>query len=199
MVVIVGHGPSILSGLGHVIDSMTVIRLKDGLKNPKLQQAVHWGTRTDYLCARSGVYRKEGIPYWHFHDDSGRGPYWLEYFAQFKPKIWKPSIGLTAVFMAIDRLDVKEIALIGFDRILNQEDMRSAKWDRPDKPKHAWGHCQRAERQCLDSLGIRIIDLVKEHGEVSGLRPAEGCASVRGPHAGREHAAALPAGRGADP
>jgi hypothetical protein len=197
MIVIVGHGPSILSGLGSVIDTMTVIRLKDGLKKDYDPQ--HWGTRTDYLCARSGIYRKEGIPYWHFQDGSPRGQYWLKYFATFKPKIWKPSIGLTAVFEAIDRLDAKEIALIGFDRILNQDDMRSAKWNRPHKPKHAWGHCQRAERQCLDSLGIRIIDLVKEHGEVSRLGPGAGVSTVRGPNAGREPPGALQAGCGAGP
>jgi hypothetical protein len=195
MIVIVGHGPSILSGMGSVIDSHTVVRLKDGLI-PKRHDPKHWGTRTDYLAARSGIYRKEGIPYWHFHDESAQGQKWLKYFATFKPKIWKPSIGLTAVFMAIDHLDAKEIALIGFDRILKQDDMHSAKWDRPGKPKHAWGHCQRAERECLDSLGITIIDLVKD-GAIPRLGPDTRLGAVRGPDAGREHAAALPPGCGA--
>lgn len=163
MLVIVGHGPSILSGRGALIDTMTVIRLKEGLKpgyDPE-----HWGTRTDYLCARSLTYKdeKSKVPFWHFDEDKNKPGKWLKYFATFKPKLWKPSIGLSAVFMAIDRLAPKEIALIGFDRVLNPDDDRSHKWhNSAGKPPHGWAHCQRAERECLYSLGINVIDLSKD-------------------------------------
>lgn len=160
MLTIIGHGPSILCGLGPLIDTHTVVRLKDG-KTQK-QPAEHFGTRTDYLCGRSYIYRQDGVPFWHMADDSP----WIDYFAQFKPKLWKPSHGLSAVFCAIDHLDPSEIGVIGFDRILYPNDDSSHKWDTPGKPPHPWPHCQRAEYECLYSLGVDIIDLAKVYGEV---------------------------------
>ena len=141
MIVIVGHGPSVLSGLGAVIDSHTVVRLKKAPTKP----AEHYGKRTDYLCARSLIFDTGQVPFWLFPDDSR----WIEYFARFHPRRRKPSTGLCAVFSAIDRLDAKEIALIGFDAILNQLDLA--------------GHDTRAEHECLHSLGVKIIDLEKAH------------------------------------
>lgn len=157
MLLIVGHGPSLNLRLGPVIDQHTVVRLKTGL--PKGAPSALFGTRTDFICGRSNIYRQDGVPFWHFPDDSP----WVTYFAKFKPKLWKPSHGLSAVFCAVDR-GYKEVALIGFDRVLNPDDDRSHKWNTPDKPPHPWPHCQRAERECLHSLGIRIVDLAKEHG-----------------------------------
>jgi hypothetical protein len=135
---------------------MTVVRLKEGL-TPRMKPE-HFGTRTDYICGRSGVYAQKGVPLWHFNDD----PKWLAYFAKFKPKIWKPSHGLSAVFCAIDRLAITEVALIGFDRILYPDDKRSKKWSSPPTGEHPWPHCQRAEHECLLSLGLSIHDLAKD-------------------------------------
>jgi hypothetical protein len=140
VIVVVGHGPSV-SNLGAVIDSHTVVRLKGGLRgDPK-----DWGTRTDYLCARSLVFDLGKFSFWHFSDESR----WLDYFAKFRPRRRKPSTGLCAVFCAIDRLAPKEIGLIGFDAIFNKLELA--------------GHDTRAEHECLHSLGINIIDLEKAH------------------------------------
>jgi len=157
MLCIVGHGPSVLTGRGALIDGMTVVRLKDGLR--KDQPIEHFGTRTDYVCARSQIYS----PDWWFNDP----PKWVDYYRQYSSK--KPSTGLCAVFCAIDKLDVKELALIGFDRMLNPGDEKSGKWHDHER-RHFWGHDQPAENQCLHSLGLRIIDLSKESdGNLAGL------------------------------
>jgi hypothetical protein len=149
-----------------VIDTCEVIRLKAGLT--KHHPPEHFGTRTDHLCARSGVYRQEGLDFWHFQEDKPEDPQcrWLRYYARFKPKYWKPSIGLCAVFMAKDRLDPKEIAVIGFDRVLYPEDGISYKWNHTKNNPFPWFHDQRSERECIHSLGIRIIDLAREHAEI---------------------------------
>lgn len=163
MIVVVGHGPSILSGLGAVIDQLTVIRLKEGLRpDPK-----HWGTRTDYLCARSSAFQHGSVPFWHF-SDTGWTAKWLDYFYSFEPRIAfkpirpKPSTGLCAVFCAMEYLKPKELAFIGFDRLLDP-DRETYKW-------HAlrsspWPHDAHAEHRALYGLGLSIIDLVK-HGAV---------------------------------
>jgi hypothetical protein len=161
---IVGHGPSALCGRGSVIDQYRVVRLKKGL-TPDMPRE-HFGTRTDVICGRSNIYRQEGVEFWTFPDDSP----WIEYYRQFDPKIWKPSHGLSAVMCAIDRVQPKAITLIGFDRILYQDDVRSKKWNTAGRPSpHAWPHDQRAEYECLFSLGVEIIDLARANGEVPGL------------------------------
>lgn len=115
------------------------MRLKRGLL--KTHDQNHWGTRTDYLCARSSRY------------DHGRAPFWLlkdrydEYVCAGK----KPTTGLCAVLETMARLAPTEIALIGFDRLLHPDD--------PDPP-HTWlAHDKWAEHECLMSLPVRIIDL----------------------------------------
>lgn len=172
MLLIVGHGPSVLCGLGGLIDQQTVVRLKEGLT--KKMPAEHFGTRTDYLCARSGAYAKPGVPFWHLPDSSP----WHVYYKKFKPKYWKPSHGLSAVFCAIDNMKPERIALIGFDRILYTDDQCTGKWYNP-RMFERWQHDQRAENECLYSLGIDIIDFSKVNiGEVSGLRPDPGSCAV---------------------
>lgn len=165
MLVIIGHGPSINCTLGHLIDRNEVIRLKHGLTRDMPRE--HFGTRTDYICGRSNLFRPEkaGPTFWHFKDESP----WVKYYAQFKPKMWKPSHGLCAVFCAIDYLQPKEIALIGCDRMLYADDDRSKKWNSPPTKAHPWPHDQRAERECLFSLGITIVDFARAHGEVCGV------------------------------
>lgn len=147
MIVIVGHGPSVLCGLGDLIDTHTVIRLKSGLLTEHARE--HWGTRTDYLCARSHSFDHGLFPFWLF--DS---PKWREYFAHFSQK--KPTTGLCAVFCAIDQLAPKEIGLIGFDRVLNPEHGSLCKWN-GSSSIHM--HDARAEYACLHSLGLQIRNL----------------------------------------
>lgn len=163
MLVIVGHGPSVMCSLGHLLDRHEVVRVKHGLTRDMPRE--HFGTRTDYICGRSNLFRPEkgGPTFWHFKDDSP----WVAYYAQFKPKMWKPSHGLCAVFCAIDALKPKEIALIGCDRMLYAEDDRSKKWNSPPTKPHPWPHDQRAERECLFSLGITIVDFARTHGAIS--------------------------------
>jgi hypothetical protein len=156
LILIVGHGPSVLSGLGDLIDSHTVVRLKEGLTPQQRKDSKNWGTRTDYLCARSLVYQKKE-PFWHFNDP----PEWIEYYNRFEPRHKKPSTGLCAVFCAIDRLAPDEIALIGYDRLLDPSDRKSRKWNERSMTS-LYGHDQRAEHECLMSLPVRIIDLAKE-------------------------------------
>lgn len=173
MLLIVGHGPSVLCGLGGLIDQQTVVRLKHG--KTKQQPSEHFGTRTDYICGRSCFYEQKGVPFWHLPDSSP----WHDYYKKFNPKYWKPSHGLSAVFCAVDHMKPDRLALIGFDRVLYPHDDRSGKWNVLDKPPHPWSHDQRAERECLYSLGIDIIDFSKVNiGEVSGLRPDPGSCAV---------------------
>lgn len=152
----VGHGPSVLSGLGAVIDAHTVIRLKAGLASEGGQAppVEHFGTRTDYLCARNPAFDTGAVPFWLFDDASPAGRRWRAHYARFSDK--KPSTGLCAVFVAVDAFAPEEIALIGFDRVL-YGDGRTGKWYR-EPCDHLWGHDAPAERRCLESL-IRIIDL----------------------------------------
>jgi hypothetical protein len=164
VLLIVGHGPSVLSGLGDLIDQQTVVRLKDGLTSQQRKDAKNWGTRTDYLCARSLVCDKGEFPYWHFNDPL----HWISYYKSFRPKHKKPSTGLCAVFCAMDKLQPKEIALIGFDRLLDPKDMKSRKATDDIKYMYSlYGHDQRAEHEALMSLPVRIIDFAKEHGKAT--------------------------------
>lgn len=158
MLVIVGHGPSVLSGLGAVIDTHTVVRLKDGLRVKPKPDPFHFGTRTDFICGHSVVYR-QSEPFWHFNDPKG----WLDYYASFTPRHPKPSTGLCAVFLAIDR-GYTDIAVIGFDRVMNPHDSKSRKWYDPPSSS-LYGHDQRAEHEALMSLPIRVIDLVKHEAQ----------------------------------
>lgn len=124
---------------------MTVVRLKEGLRPDQPKE--HFGTRTDYRCARSLVYS----PDWHFADP----PHWMRFYRQYSDK--KPSTGLCAVFCAIDALNPQSIAVIGFDRVVNPQNV-SRKWYERDAPQ-MWDHDQTAENKALNALGIEIIDL----------------------------------------
>jgi hypothetical protein len=128
-VVIVGHGPSVLTGRGSVIDSMTVVRLKHG----NIPDPVHWGSRTDYLCACSRRF------------DHGKHPFWLVEQTGL-PKL---TTGTAAVLEAKRRLSPDEIFVIGFDRVMHP--------DRPD-PRHTWlAHDKWAEHRLMMELGVREL------------------------------------------
>jgi hypothetical protein len=169
MLVIVGHGPSILSGLGSVIDSHTVVRLKQGLTNQQRKDSKNWGTRTDYISARCPGFEQPGVGYWHFNDPVK----WVTYYRQFTRR--KPSTGLCAVFCAIDHLNPSDIAVIGFDRILRPHDECTGKWHEPRRFSKFGGgaHDQQIEHECLHSLGVRIIDLSKEYAQKEAEAEAE--------------------------
>ena len=148
MIVIVGHGPSILSGLGSVIDTATVIRLKHG----RAGLPVHWGTRTDFICGRALWYAKPPVPFWHF--GSQREERWMAFYRKFSNQ--KPSHGLCATFCAIDELKPEEIHYIGCDSMLDPA-ITFRKWSSP----HIWAnpHDWRAEREALNNLDIKVKDL----------------------------------------
>jgi hypothetical protein len=68
-----------------------------------------------------------------------------KYYAQFKPKFCKPSIGTLAVFMAVERWAPEKIGLIGMDWVLDgNED---------------WFHDAAKEREAITNLPCQIIDL----------------------------------------
>lgn len=66
---------------------------------------------------------------------------WERYYARFSSA--KPSNGLMAVFVAIDKYDPDEITLIGFDNVL----------DSATATQHKWG----SELTCIRSL-VKIND-----------------------------------------
>jgi hypothetical protein len=74
---------------------------------------------------------------------------WDEYWKPFirkkrPPAHMKPSLGLCAVFGAVERWGIDEVGLIGYDWILDgNED---------------WYHDAIAEKRCIESL-VNIIDL----------------------------------------
>lgn len=117
-----------------MIDSFdSVVRLKHG----SIHDPVHWGSRTDYLCARSRRF------------DQGRHPFWLSTIASYPDSDKKPTTGLCAVMETIARLKTHDISVIGFDRLMHPE--------RPDPP-HTWlAHDKWAEHRYLVSLGVKDI------------------------------------------
>jgi hypothetical protein len=135
-VIVVGHGPSIYSGLGSVIDSHIVVRLKRGLT--EYHDPHHWGSRTDYLCARSPRF------------DHGRYPFWLlkETYAN-QNTLRKPTTGLCAVLEVLERFPQAQVFVIGFDRLMHPEV--------PDPP-HTWlAHDKWAEHELMMKLGVKEI------------------------------------------
>lgn len=74
MLVIVGHGPSVVSAkLGSWLDTQTVVRLKDCPYWKGKEQPEVWGTRIDFLCGtkldwRVRYYQKHGTKpdFWLF-------------------------------------------------------------------------------------------------------------------------------------
>jgi hypothetical protein len=130
-VIVVGHGPSIYTGRGSVIDTMTVVRLREGLY--KECDPIHWGSRTDYLCARSAEF------------DHGRFPFWLIQ----SPPTQKLSTGTAAVLTAQYRLTPREIWVIGFDRVMHPEV--------PDPPYTWLAHNKWVERDLMTLLGVKEL------------------------------------------
>jgi hypothetical protein len=129
-VVIIGHGPSIHSGLGAVIDTMTVVRLKRGLLDSHDRR--HWGSRTDYLCACSNRFDNRMFPFWLVRNEEGK----------------KETTGLLAVREAHAR-GYRSIWVIGFDKLLRP-------WE-PDPPNTWLAHDKFAEHEALMALGVKEL------------------------------------------
>jgi hypothetical protein len=148
-----------------VIDShKTVIRLKAGLVPSQLPE--HFGTRTDVICARSHLFERPGVKFWLFPAlPDPVAEKWLKHYWEFGPKTkgGKPSVGLCAIFLAMEYLKPKSISLIGFDRVLNPLDDTSGKWNqRPFKNRFGTGsHDQDAEGRCVRALPVKIVNLAE--------------------------------------
>ena len=130
--VIVGHGPSIFRGLGARIDAHPVVRLKRGLLETHDRSC--WGSRTDFICARSPRF------------DHGRFQFWL---SEYEYGGSKPTTGLSAVAEARKRFPDEELAVIGFDRLLRP-------WE-PDPPDTWLIHDKWAEHELLRQWSVREL------------------------------------------
>ena len=162
MIVIVGHGPSIVGkGLGPWLDEQFVVRLKRA-ERPSVKD---WGTRTDVICATSHIYRQPGIPFWWVPRRPERGDAlcrvwdaarWLAYFRGFSAHKG-PSTGLSAVLSAVE-YGHTEIGLAGFDNLLYPHEEGWAKWWQP-RYSHNWDADSAAEHEAAKGLGVRITDV----------------------------------------
>lgn len=104
------------------------------------KKKVHW----DYdhiVVPRSNWITRETESKVIAWDKYPRRAHWEKYYARFCSA--KPSNGLQAVFVAIDKYEPDEIVLIGFDNVLD-----SAK-----ATQHKWA----AELKCIESL-VRVVD-----------------------------------------
>ena len=155
-VVVVGHGPSALSGLGAIVDSLTVVRCK-GEPGPDL--AAHMGSRTDYMVLRrERAYAGPGVRWELPHIP----PEWADYWAACKPRanVLKVSHGLGAALLTVSKLAPERIYLYGCDRLLGNLETGKYFDTKPDAWKetltcHDWP----AEQRAIQGLGIPVIDL----------------------------------------
>jgi hypothetical protein len=95
-----------------------------------------------FRCSAIKYRDKEVAGMWFSAHEKG---WQMKYYAQFKPKFAKPSIGTMAVFMALERWAPERIGLIGMDWVLDGND--------------DWFHDARAEREAITALPVEIIDL----------------------------------------
>lgn len=175
MIVVVGHGPSIVGKrLGPWLDEQTVVRLKWAeIPNPE-----DWGTRTDYVCASSPEFRRKRVArhlaplaceLWflseHYHEappgTRKASNDWFKYWERYKvpgSKLDKPSTGLRAVFCAVEFLKPDEIGLLGFDNVLHPERKPTTKWFHAPG-KFMYAHEPTAEHRALMDLGIKVTEL----------------------------------------
>ena len=138
MLIIVGHGPSVVCVPGDFIDEHKVCRLRRA--NLKIHKH-HTGTRTDIVCSSQIRYKKPGREFWWLHGDLRK--LCNDRLRAYSPKFWKPSTGLSAAIIA--RHKEYEVGVIGFDFTLHPETAKN------------WTHDAWAESECLKDLGV--IDL----------------------------------------
>ena len=158
-VVVVGHGPSLNACLGHLIDRMTVVRVKEWPPHSHYAPE-HFGTRCDYLVTKKPRVTP-GVTNWVWTDEEGVGP-WLAYWRGCCPvnKTGKPSHGLIGCFLALEYLKPKALHVIGFDRVLGNLDTYKW-WPKEGKANTLGCHDWAAEKRALEGLGVPIIDLSK--------------------------------------
>ena len=104
------------------------------------KKKVHWDYEHIVLPRSNWVTDKDRSIVWEWYENK---THWEKYYSRFKPTKLKPSNGLQAVFVAIDKYSPDEICLLGFDNVL----------DGFETTQHDW----RAERRCIESL-VKIID-----------------------------------------
>lgn len=110
---------------------MTVVRLKHGT----IPDPVHWGSRTDFICARSPRFKPDWL--WDTRRDT-----------QFTKK---PTTGLCAVLMAFEH-GATQVSVIGFDRLMHPE---------REDPPHTWlAHDKHAEHALLKAWDVRELTQV---------------------------------------
>ncbi len=174
MIVIVGHGPSVVGKhLGPWLDTQTVVRLK-WAERPN---ALDWGSRTDYVCGSNPSFWKqrhrgqapETAEFWWLGDPTkypqnlvcGRRASndWFGYWDTYKTakSYHKPSTGLLALFCAVEFLAPSEIGLLGFDMVLHP-DVQTSKWHHTPG-KYLYSHDAHAEHRAVMDLGVKITEL----------------------------------------
>jgi hypothetical protein len=144
MLIIVGHGPSVVHVPGDFIDQHTVCRLRRAKKtlNCGKGRKAYVGTRTDIVCSNQSRYRKPYAEFWHLKGKLRK--LCVDRLRPYSPKFWKPSTGLSAVIIARHK-GYEEIGVMGFDFTLHPETAKN------------WTHDVWAESECLKDLGV--IDL----------------------------------------
>lgn len=194
MLVIVGHGPSLLARkLGSWLDQQTVVRLKN---NP-VPGREYVGTRTDYCCSTHPAFRIKGPEFWCYPDNIHKPAIpeaiekcnnmgekfmlricnrerWDAFYAQYNPTC-KPSTGFRAICCAVEFLNPPEIGLVGFDRLFGSTD--SHKWYHgPEGGRlRPWVHDSAAEWRAVQDL-VKVVNLATEesYGGVLRVRPGDG-------------------------
>lgn len=164
MLVIVGHGPSLLTKQrGPWLDEQTVVRLK-GCPKP---DPLYFGTRTDYQFVNKLGCPPQGCPVWAFVFMLGGIPQaqnadrerWMKYYASFGPSWTKPSSGLRAIFCAVEFTGAKQIGIVGFDKFMDAS-RNPNKWNQApfDAPPGSKEHDYEKERQCAESL-VELVEV----------------------------------------
>jgi hypothetical protein len=140
VITIAGSGPS-TEGFEHV----TVATKKRSV--PSDYVMVHFPYQGDKhdLPLMSYHKRNEGRRTAWYCDTLRWNKYWSQFIRMKRPpQRVKPSLGLCAVFACVERWNIDEVGLIGYDNILDGND--------------TWLHDAIAEKQCIESL-VKIIDL----------------------------------------
>lgn len=164
MIVLIGHGPSIMGkNLGGWLDQQTIVRMKT-IKTPNKRD---FGSRTDFMCNTNPSSNVVDCDFWLLSAKEFKrvakaerpnvkrlDPSWFDYFKSFNPK-FKPSTGMRAIFAAVQFLDPEEIGLAGFDR-LRDPDGNSGRFL---SAEGYYAHDAHAERRCAESLGLRLTFL----------------------------------------
>jgi len=120
MLIIVGHGPSADCAPDDFIDEHTVCRLRRAIPVA--------GTRTDIICSVRPYKKWPKAEWWSLGPDRDWRDFCIKQFAPYKPKFAKPSTGLSACMIAVEK-GYTDICVVGFDWVINPETARNTKHD----------------------------------------------------------------------